>query len=423
MADVYDRWHLARPPASAEACAEHSSRTRRLVPSRDHGTGKRWQVRYRDPSGQQRKENFDNKAKADARAAEVKNQLDNGTFVDRATRRQTLREYAEEWRTSATHRERTESNVERALRLHVYPLLGDRQLAGIKRADIRAWVKDRSSVLAPSSLRTPWNALFGVMAAAHYDGVIRTNPCHGIDLPEVRKPEVVPLDPAVVGALLTGAKPRYQALLRLAATTGLRQGELFGLEVEHLDLRAGTLEVKQQLVGPDKGVPYLGEPKTEKSYRTVPLSSSAVAAVRRHLSMYPPAEVEIEDRTDPRKPRTRKARLLFVSQIGDPIRRGSWAKAWARIVARADKQLAAGGSALRVPEDATTHDLRHFYASVLIKHGASVKKVQRRLGHAKPSITLDLYVHLYEDDEDDTAAIIDKIIPGVPSKCPSVVEA
>lgn len=54
--------------------------------------------------------------------------------------------------------------------------------------------------------------------------------------------------------------------------------------------------------------------------------------------------------------------------------------------------------------------VRHFYASVLIKHGASVKKVQRRLGHAKPSITLDLYVHLWEDDEDDTAELIDKII-------------
>ncbi len=51
---------------------------------------------------------------------------------------------------------------------------------------------------------------------------------------------------------------------------------------------------------------------------------------------------------------------------------------------------------------------------MLIQHGASVKKVQRRLGHAKPSITLDLYVHLYEDDEDTTAAIIDEALAEVP---------
>lgn len=414
MAKVYDRWHLSRPPADAEPCEEHSTRTKPVYASADHGVGKRWQVRYRDPAGEQKKENFAKRTAADARAAEVEHELNKGEYVDRATRRQTLREYAEEWRRSATHRQRTETNVERALRLHVYPLLGNHQIAGIKRSDVRAWLKDRSAVLAPSSLRTPWNALFGVMAAAHYDGIVRANPCHGIDLPEIRKPEVVPLDPAVVRALLSAASPRYRALVRLAATTGLRQGELFGLEVEHVDAQAGTLEVEQQLVGPDKGVPYLGEPKTEKSYRTVPLSASAVAAVEEHLKAYPPADVEIEDRTDPRKPRTRKARLLFVSETGDPIRRGSWAKVWARMVKRADKELAAAASTLRVPAGTTTHDFRHFYASVLIKHGASVKKVQRRLGHAKPSITLDLYIHLYQDDEDTTAALIDEALAEVP---------
>ncbi len=422
MADVYDRWHLSRPPAEAAPCKEHSTKTKTVCPSAEHGVGKRWQVRYRDPSGEQKKENFAKRTAADARAAEITNELEKGEYVDRVTRRQTFRDYAEEWRTTATHRERTESNVERGLRLHVYPLLGTRPIASIKRSDIRAWVKDRSAVLAPSSLRTPWNALFGVMAAAHYDGIIRANPCHGIDLPEIRKPEVVPLDPAVVRALLAAAPSRYLALLRLAATTGLRQAELFGLEVEHVDLQTGTVEVEQQLIGPDKGVPYIGQPKTEKSYRTVPLSMSAVAAVEEHLRMYPPAEVEIEDRTDPRKPRSRKARLLFVSRTADPIRRGSWSKLWARMVKRADKQLAAAGSPLRVPEGTTTHDLRHFYASVLIKHGASVKKVQRRLGHAKPSITLDLYVHLYEDDEDTTAALIDEALAGVPSKCPPDAE-
>jgi integrase len=414
MAKVYDRWHLSRPQAGAEPCEEHSTKTKPVYASRGHGVGKRWQVRYRDPAGEQKKENFAKKPQADARRSEVENEVNRGEYIDRTTRRQTFREYAEEWRTSATHRQRTESNVERALRLHVYPLLGSHQMSGIKRSDIRAWLKDRSAALAPSSLRTPWNALFGVMAAAHYDGIIRSNPCHGIDLPEIRKPEVVPLDPAVVRALILGAPLRYRALVRLAATTGLRQGELFGLEVEHLDLKAGMLEVEQQLVGPDKGVPYLGQPKTEKSYRTVPLSASAVAAVEEHLKAFPPAQVEIEDRTDPRKPRTRKARLLFVSQTGDPIRRGSWAKAWARMVKRADTQMAAAESTLRVPGGTTTHDLRHFYASVLIKHGASVKKVQRRLGHAKPSITLDLYVHLYEDDEDTTATLIDEALAGVP---------
>lgn len=56
MAEVYDRWHLSRPPADAEPCEAHSSKTQTVYPGTEHGTGKRWQVRYRDLSGKQCKE-------------------------------------------------------------------------------------------------------------------------------------------------------------------------------------------------------------------------------------------------------------------------------------------------------------------------------------------------------------------------------
>lgn len=83
MAEVYDRWLLSRPPADAELCEAHSSKTQTLYPSADHGTGKRWQVRYRDLSGKQCKENFEKKTAADSRAAKVTAELDDGTFVNR----------------------------------------------------------------------------------------------------------------------------------------------------------------------------------------------------------------------------------------------------------------------------------------------------------------------------------------------------
>ncbi|MEU4844023.1 tyrosine-type recombinase/integrase [Streptomyces gilvosporeus] len=102
---------------------------------------------------------------------------------------------------------------------------------------------------------------------------------------------------------------------------------------------------------------------------------------------------------------------MFVSEVHAPVRRGSWAKTWARIVRRANKLLEEEwGARLRVLEDTPPHALRHFFASVLIKHGAAVKKVQRLLGHAKPSIMWDLCVHLREDDEDDTADSIDAVL-------------
>ncbi|WP_313904736.1 tyrosine-type recombinase/integrase [Streptomyces sp. BHT-5-2] len=76
------------------------------------------------------------------------------------------------------------------------------------------------------------------------------------------------------------------------------------------------------------------------------------------------------------------------------------------------------GSPLRAPKGTTLHDLRHFFASVLIKHGATVKKVQRLLGHAKPSITWDLYVHLWEGDEDTPRTPSTRFWPDVSPRVP-----
>ena len=56
------------------------------------------------------------------------------------------------------------------------------------------------------------------------------------------------------------------------------------------------------------------------------------------------------------------------------------------------------------------HALRHYYASLLIRHGESVKVVQARLGHASASETLDTYSHLWPDSEDSTRAAVDAVL-------------
>ncbi|MEU6705772.1 tyrosine-type recombinase/integrase [Streptomyces wuyuanensis] len=413
MAEVYDRWHLSRPAPDAGPCPEHSGRTRTVVPSKDHGIGKRWQVRYRDLNGKQRKENFERKADAEARAAAVETDLNRGEFIDRAAGRETLRSFGEQWRASAVHRSTTADGVERSLRLHIYPYLGDRAIASIRRSDIQAWVKDRERLLKPSTLRTTYSRLVTIFRVAVLDGVIRSNPCDGVVLPSVREPEIVPLAPTAVHALVAAAPAHYRALIYLAAASGLRQGELLGLEVEHIDFLRRTVRVEQQLVGPDKGVPYIGQPKTHESYRTVPLAKSAIDAVAGHLAAFPVSGVMIEDRRDPRKPRERKAMLLFPNERGEAVRRSKWSRVWEIILERANKNLEDP-----VPVGSTMHDLRHFYASALIKHRESVKTVQKRLGHSKPSITLDIYTHLWPDGEDTTAEAVESVLEQVPSLCP-----
>lgn len=445
MAEVYDRWHLSRPPKGAEPCTEHSSKTRTLVPSKDHGKGKRWQVRWRDAAGQQKKENFAKRSQADTRAATIEADLARGLYVDPAAGKESFRAVAERWRTSAVHRTGTSSRVERALRLHIYPTFADRPIASIRPSEVQAWVKDRSQVLAPSTLRVTFAYLVTIMHTAVRDRTIAVNPCAGIKLPEVRRPEIVPLHKDAVRALIEAAPPRYRAMILLAAASGLRQGEVFGLEVDCVDFLRREVVVRQQLITPDKDAdadedetpePYLGEPKTHESYRTVPLVGLAVDALAAHLQQYPAAVVDIEDRTDPRKPRRRKAHMLFSNDHNEVIKRASWSHVWARMEERANealsKEYAEAYTAwvqrgrpkgeepapVRVPDGASMHDLRHFYASALIKNRESVKTVQRRLGHSKPSITLDIYTHLWPDDEDTTRAAVEAVLGDVPALCP-----
>ncbi|MFE1250496.1 tyrosine-type recombinase/integrase [Streptomyces sp. NPDC058741] len=285
------------------------------------------------------------------------------------------------------------------------------------------------------------------MHTAVRDRTIAVNPCAGIKLPEVRRPEIVPLHKDAVRALIEAAPPRYRAMILLAVASGLRQGEVFGLEVDCIDFLRREVTVRQQLIVPDKDTdaaedempePYLGEPKTHESYRTVPLVGLAVDALAAHLQQYPAAGVDIEDRTDPRKPRRRKAHLLFTTERGDVIKRASWSHVWARMEERANEALGKAyaeayaawvqrgrpdgqePAPVRVPDGASMHDLRHFYASALIKNRESVKTVQRRLGHSKPSITLDIYTHLWPDDEDTTRAAVESVLGDVPALCPRV---
>ncbi len=90
--------------------------------------------------------------------------------------------------------------------------------------------------------------------------------------------------------------------------------------------------------------------------------------------------------------------VLTLNQ-GQPIARQAFGHVW-RSAARA-----AG-----IPAGTGLHALRHYYASLLIRHGESVKVVQARLGHASASETLDTYSHLWPDSDDQTREAIDSVL-------------
>jgi integrase len=400
---VDDLWFLTRRGPNDER-----------MKAKRHGRGKRYRVRWVDDSGQGRTRLFERKADAELYDANVRADLSRGQYIDPSAGKITVRQFGERWRGEQLHRESTEIRTERAARLHIDTVLGDLPLNAVRPSHLKAWVKDRSQVLAPSTLHVVWAQLTSMFTAAAVDRMIGTSPCIGIRLPEIPRTDRFIPTPAQVHAIAlslaereTKGGPdvptpgrRYAAVTYVGAGCGLRPGEILGLEVEHVDFLRREIHIRQQLITLPRRTPFLCPPKTSTSWRTVELPSVTAAALAEHIKAFPPVPVLVDDETDPRRPRQRQAKLLFTNARQQPINRSSWQRQWAPAV-----KLVAG-----IPEGFGLHGLRHYYATLLIHAGASVKTVQLALGHATPTITLNTYTHEWPDALDRTRTLVDSAL-------------
>ncbi len=364
-----------------------------------------WLARWRDPEGSQRKRTFRKKGDADRFLSTVEADMLRGTYVDLSAGKITFEAYAETWRLAQVHRPSTVAHVETMLRRHAYPVLGARPLSSIRPSEVQAWVKRLSTedgdrkALAPATVGVVHGLVAAVFKAAVRDRRITGSPCEGIRLPKQEPHRVVPPTTDDVQALADAVPARYRALVILAAGTGLRQGEAFGLTLDRVDFLRRTVTVDRQLILLPGREPFHAPPKTRASHRTLPLPQVVAEALAEHLRAFP---VQHPDG------------LLFTTPAGKPLRRTSFSSTvWRPAVKAAGL------------DGVIFHSLRHYYASLLIRHGESVKVVQARLGHATAAETLDTYSHLWPDSEDRTREAIDGVLgscaPGVPRG--QVVEA
>ncbi len=347
----------------------------------------RWRARYRTPTGAARSKTFPRKADAERFLALVEADKVRGTWVDPSEGRQRVGEYVEGWREAQVWRPSTRAQVDSHLRRHILPTFGDRPLASVRPSEVQAWVRGLSERLAPATVEVCYRYLVNIFKAAAQDRLIAQSPCVGVKLPKIERRQVDPLEVAEVEALADAMPERYRALVVLAAGTGLRQGEAFGLTVPVVDFLRRRLTVDRQLVLVG-AQPEIGPPKTQASYRTVPVPDVVLTALSEHLATIGAGE------DGP----------IFTNDRGGPIRRTRFSEVWRPAVARAG-----------LPTGTRFHDLRHFYASLLIRHGESVKVVQSRLGHASAAETLDTYSHLWPDSEDRTRAAVDAVLGGLAS--------
>ena len=294
-----------------------------------------------------------------------------------------LPEYAEQWRAGQVHRPSTAAQAETYLRLHAYPTLGrpaDRRHPPKRDPGLGEVAERRAGA---GSVEVVYRWVSTIFKAAVGDRLIAASPCIRIALPKRTASKVVPLSVGDVEALAAAVPDRYRALIVFAAGMGLRQAECFGLTVDRVDFLRRTVRVDRQLVAVRGGVPEFGPPKTMAGFRTVPMPQVICTVLAAHLARYGPGP----------------GGVVFTNAMGNPLWRSAVNEMWHR---------AAKTSGL--PTWATFHDLRHFYASLLIAKGCSVKAVQSRLGHQSAMETLDTYGHLWPDSDDETRVAVDDVL-------------
>jgi integrase len=177
----------------------------------------------------------------------------------------------------------------------------------------------------------------------------------------------------------------------LAIDTGMRRGELCGLQWGDVDLDGATLQVKRAVEETRQGLRVKG-PKSKRGRRSIALPKRAVAMLRAHRIE------QLERRLALGQGKITDTTLVFSKVEGDMQWPDDLTRMWARVV-----------KAKKLPR-VTFHALRHTHASVLINAGLDVLTISRRLGHSKPSVTLDTYGHLLKGADAVAADAIDAIL-------------
>ncbi|GGM65739.1 hypothetical protein GCM10012275_40420 [Longimycelium tulufanense] len=259
----------------------------------------------RDPSGATAK--FRTKREAEKAANDEEAKVRAGTWRDPSAGQITFGAYASRWYAAQDLAASTMQNYRRHLEEHLLPEFEGRALSEILGPDVDAWArKERERGYSESSIKTWRGTLHLVLADAVEEGLIGTNPAtkrrgrgKRAGRSRNRAPEKVVTDPLGVlliaerAALLSGRDDEFVALV-LMGFTGMRWGEIVGLETEYA--RLGSLRVEWQLYELDTGELHRCPPKDD-SYRTIDTPTWLSKLVTDHLARTAPTPCGCHGRT------------------------------------------------------------------------------------------------------------------------------
>lgn len=277
--------------------------------------------------------------------------------------------------------ERTLENYRYHLERNLLPVFRNRQLTDISTDDCARLIASlRARGLAAKTITGALVPLGRIFALALRRGYIGDNPLRRLETserPRIQRREQRVLNHAEIAALLDASLPRYRPFIACALYSGMRLSELLGLTWADIDLEEGLIRVRYQLSRARKDEPAQRvRLKTSNAVRDIPLLPQLGVLLKRHKLA---------------SPHSRPSDYVFASAVGTGLAFRNVERRGLRRAAEAAGLNRTGEAPLRV------HDLRHTFASHLIVDlKLDVAHVSRILGHARPSITLDTYTHLFD---------------------------
>ncbi|MGW7537536.1 tyrosine-type recombinase/integrase [Amycolatopsis sp. NPDC054798] len=403
MGHIQDRWYRTKIDPETEKPVLDSKGNPVKEKTEIYGTGLRYKVRYLDPGKRERSKMFADRQLTAARnfLHKVENDKNQGTYLDPEAGRVTFREFGESWLNSQTFDESSREGTEFRLKLHVYPVLGDKSLVAIRPSTIREWDRGlQKKGLAETYRRTIFANVSAIFAAAIDDERINKNPCNAksVTKPRGEYPKVVPWQEKRVHAVRKALGDRYGVMVPLGAGCGLRQGEVFGWSPDDMAEDSDMLKVERQ-VKIVRGRMVFALPKHRKT-REVPLSTEVRTAIKEHMKRFPPLAVTLPWEVPDGKPVT--VRLLVYTRESNQLHRHSFNHhTWKPALREAGVEAPGRAEGF--------HALRHFYASALLDAGESIRALAEYLGHADPAFTLRVYTHLMPTSSERTRRAIDEV--------------
>lgn len=302
-----------------------------------------------------------------------------------------LGNYLTEWLETSrvSLRDMTICHYEQVVRSHILPRIGTIPLCDLNLVRVERFYSELiQSGVGIRTVRIVHAILHRSLGKAIHYGLLMVNPAHGAALPKYQHAEMKVLDESQVVQFLVAAQgSRYEGLYYLAVNTGMREGELFGLKWSDLHWNTGVLYVQRQVQSvPGKGKIFL-EPKTRAGQRAIKLGEGVLQKLRVHKEQQSLQKTFAGSQWQGKD-------LIFPTRIGTPEDPGNLRKDFLKVL---DK---AGLPHIRI------HDLRHTAASIMLNRGVPPIVVSRRLGHANPSTTLNVYAHLYMESQDEPARIM-----------------